>query len=383
MPSSTNTARKSRSKVVAAKPSRIASADVLTQRDLNRATLARQLLLARSLLTPLQAIEHLAGMQAQVPKPPFIGLWSRLATFTRDDLHRLIHDKLAVRATMMRATIHLVSTRDYLTFRPALQPMLTKGGARITSSDVSIDKLAAFARKNFPATFADLRIALERTFPKSDNRALAYTIRLHVPLVLEPTETQWSYAGNARFHHAPTYLAAELATADATDLLVLRYLGAFGPASVKDAQNWSGDRALAPAFERLRPQLVTFRDERGRELFDLPDAPRPGPDIPAPVRYLPDYDNLMLGHDDRSRIVDEAHRKHFLSKNLVVPATYLVDGRIAGRWTIARAKSTATLTLHPFGKLAAPTKKALEIEGQALLRFAEPDAAAFQFTVAK
>ncbi|HEY4178315.1 MAG TPA: winged helix DNA-binding domain-containing protein [Kofleriaceae bacterium] len=357
----------------------------MTQRDLNRATLARQLLLARSPMKPLQAIEHLAGMQAQIPKPPFIGLWSRLSHFTRDDLHRLIHDKLVVRATMMRATIHLVSTRDYLTFRPALQPMLTKGGASVVKNraDIHIDKLSAFAKKHFPATFADLREQLLATFPKSDERALAYKIRLHIPLVLEPTETQWSYAGNARFHHAPTYLAAELATADATDLLVLRYLGAFGPASVKDAQNWSGDRTLAASFERLRPQLVTFTDERGRELFDLPDAPRPGADIPAPVRFLPDYDNLMLGHDDRTRIVDEAHRKHLLSKNLVVPATYLVDGRIAGRWTITRAKSAATLTLHPFAKLAVPTKKALEIEAQALLRFAEPDATSFQFTVAK
>ena len=371
MRSSTNTSRKN------------SSAERLTSRALNRATLARQLLLERSHLAPIDAIEQLAGLQAQVPRPPFIGLWTRLAHFTRDDLHALITRKQVVRATMMRATIHLVSARDYLAWRPILQPVFTRAGAgrlHERAAHVDLKKLTSFARKHVPATFADLRTQLVTAFPEVDERALAYLVRLHLPLVMEPTETRWSYPGNARWAYAPSFLGGKLAAASHDDL-VLRYLRAFGPATVKDAQVWSGDRTLGPVFARLRPQLVTFTDERGRELFDLPEAPRPPADTPAPVRYLPDYDNLMLSHDDRSRVVDDAHRPSMTSTNGIVYATYLVDGRIAGKWTLARAKATATLTLIPYRTLTRRVRGELEQEGDRLLRFVEPDATRFVVTV--
>ena len=364
--------------------SRTSSAELLTPRALGRATLARQLLLERSALTPLAAIEQLAGLQAQVPRPPFVGLWTRLARFTRDELHALITSHQVVRATMMRATIHLVSARDYLAWRPILQPVFTRAGAgrlHERAAHVDLKKLTAFARKHVPATFADLRTQLVTAFPEVDERALAYLVRLHLPLVMEPTETRWSYPGNARWAHAPTVLGAPLATAATADALVRRYLGAFGPASIKDAQVWSGDRTLRPVFERLRPSLRTFRDEAGRELFDLPAAPRPAEDTPAPVRFLPDYDNLMLAYDDRSRILDDAHRPSLTSANGIVYATYLVDGRIAGKWTLARVKRAATLTLIPYKKLVAGVRSELEREGDQLLRFVEPDATTFAVRV--
>ncbi len=154
-----------------------------------------------------------------------------------------------------------------------------------------------------------------------------------------------------------------------------RYLAAFGPASVTDAQNWSGIGGLRPTFEALRGELATFRDARGRELFDLPDAPRPDEETPAPVRFLPEYDNLVLGHDDRSRIVADEHRPRLVTKNLQIPATFLVDGFVAGTFRVERKKKTATLTLAPFGKLLKRDLRALEEEGDALLAFVEPEAA--------
>lgn len=354
----------------------------LTPRDLNRALLARQLLLERSTLGPLQVIERLAGMQAQVPRPPFLGLWTRLAAFERADLHALLTSKQAVRATMMRGTIHLVSTADFRVWRPALQPALTSiWGSLLKDRVDGIDlaKLTAFARSKLPSNFATLRTELVKKFPKHDDRALGFSVRIHLPLVMVPTATKWSFPGNADFACAKTYLGRGVETGSLTDL-VRRYLAAFGPASIRDAMCWSGIRKtdlLAPTFEALRPELVTFRDDRGRELFDLPDAPRPSADVPAPVRLIPEYDNLVLGHDDRSRIIDDAHRSALVTKNLVVPATFLVDGRVAGTWTSERTKKRATLTLAPFGKLAKPTKAVLEAEADALLRWTEDDATEF------
>ena len=348
----------------------------LTQRDLNRATLARQLLLARAKVTPTAAIEQLAGLQAQVPRPPFIGLWTRLASFDRDDLHKLVHDRHVVRATMMRGTIHLVTARDYLELRLALQPMLGAGmrsilGKRIDNLD--LEQLTKLARTFLPATFDTVRKGLIKQFPNHDDRALGYASQLHLPLVRVPTDTRWSYSSNAQFAAADTWLG-KLPAACGLDVLVLRYLAAFGPATPRDAQAWSGVRKLAPVFEALRDRLVVLRDEDDRELFDLPDAPRPSSDTPAPVRYLPEYDNLMLAYADHTRVIDPARRPGLTTKNGIIAATFLVDGRVAGTWTIERAKARATLKLAPFAKLTKAARGALTAEGEALLRFVEPDA---------
>ncbi len=347
--------------------------------DLNRATLARQLLLERTKVTPLAAIERLAGLQAQVPRPPFIGLWSRVPGFQPAHLAKLVHDRKAVRATMMRGTIHLVSAPDYLKLRGALQPMLSAGmrsilGKRVEGLD--LDALTAHARELLPATFDAVRKGLTAKFPKHDDRALGYAVRMHLPLVLVPTDTRWGYPGNACFDDAERWLARAVA-APSTEALVLRYLAAFGPATVKDAQAWSGVRKLGEVFELLRDKLVVVQDAEGRELFDLPDAPRPSAEVPAPVRFLPEYDNLLLAYADHSRLIDPVQRPRLTTKNGIVAATFLVDGRVAGTWSLDRTKDKAVLSTAPFAKLPKSAQAAVHAEAEALLRWHEPDATSF------
>ncbi|MCW3059332.1 MAG: hypothetical protein JWQ02_1153, partial [Capsulimonas sp.] len=330
--------------------------------------------------TALEAIEHLAAMQAQEAKPPYLGLWTRLASFERENLHRLLHDRMAVRATMMRATIHLASARDFLEWRTAIQPVLTGGMQSILKdrmADVNMLELITGAREffgNAPATFDDLRSAYAAADPACDARAHAYAVRTHLPLVMVPTDAAWGFPSAAQFTLADTWLGKAPVSSAAQDDLVMRYLTAFGPASVADFQTWSGLKGVKDIFTRLRPQLITFRDERKRELFDLPNSPRPGADSHAPVRFLPEFDNILLAHADRTRIISDEYRPQVVTKNLRVLATFLVDGYAAGLWTIERKKRAATLTLKPFAPLSETAAGDLAAEGEKLLRFAEEDA---------
>ena len=355
---------------------------VLTRRDLNRALLARQWLLSREARTPADAVEHLAGLQAQLPRPPFIGLWSRIRDFDRRHLVAAVHGRAIVRVTAMRGTLHLLSARDYLAWRGALQPALDRGLTSIVRgalTDMGLPAAEAATRAflaKAPATFDAIRDHLGPKFPDVNVRHLAYALRLTLPLVQVPKpEAAWGYPGAADFALADTWLKKKVSTtpSPAADL-VRRYLAAFGPASVADAQTWSGLPKLAPVFAALRPDLVTFRDERSRELFDVPDGPRPAPGTPAPVRFVPDWDNVLLGHQDRSRIVADEHRARLSTRNLQVTAAFLVDGMVAGSWTIARKGKAATLAMEPFVKIAKKDRTALEREAEALLAFAEPDA---------
>jgi hypothetical protein len=354
---------------------------VLTRRQLNRATLARQMLLAREPLETVAAIERLAGLQAQVARPPFGGLWTRLAGFRRDDLGEALARREVVRATAMRGTLHLLSAGDYVALRGALQPGLTRGMQSILRDRTKALDLAALLAEgraffDTPATFDALRDHLVARYPGGDERAMAYAIRMHLPLVQVPTAAdRWSFPASADFTVADTWLGREVPAEPApAHALVRRYLAAFGPATPGDAQVWSGLQGLREVFEELRPELVTFRDERKRELFDLPDAPRPAEETPAPVRFLPEFDNLVLAHDDRSRVVADEHRSRIVLKNLQVLATFLVDGMVAGTWKVERKKKAAALVLEPFGVLGAETRALLEEEGEALLGFVEEDA---------
>ena len=206
---------------------------------------------------------------------------------------------------------------------------------------------------------------------------------MRLPLVQVPTAgARWGWDAKAPFALAETWLGAAPDAGDSTRELVRSYLAAFGPATPADATAWSGLRGLRETFDALRPELVTFRDERGRELFDLPDAPRPDPDVDAPARFLPEFDNLVLSHDDRTRVVAAEHRPRVVSRNLQVAATFLVDGFVAGTWKAERKRGAAVLTVQPFAPLAAPARRALEAEGLALLAFAEPDARAAEVTFA-
>ncbi|MBI5154364.1 AlkZ family DNA glycosylase [Candidatus Poribacteria bacterium] len=357
--------------------------EMLTRRGLSRATLARQLLLEREAVAPLRAIERLAGMQAQEAKPPFIGLWTRLSDFRREALLKLLHSRKAVRATAMRATIHLMSAKDFRLLRGPLQPALSsamQSALRHRGAGLDMEELLAKARAFFgsqPGTFAALREHLDHSVPDVDARALAYAIRTHLPLVQISTDAEWGFPANAEFTTAEAWLEEPVPVTGEADELVLRYLAAFGPASVADAQAWSGLRGLKEVFERLRPRLRMFRDDAGRELFDLPKAPRPSAETEAAVRFLPEYDNLILGHADRSRVIADEYRKRVVTANLRVLATFLVDGFVAGTWKIERTKTAATLVIEPFGRIGTEAREQLECEGGTLLRFAEPTAEKF------
>jgi len=353
---------------------------VLGVRELNRALLARQLLLERARMAPLDAVSQLVALQAQVARPPFVGLWTRVHGFERAELHQLLHDRRVVRATFLRGTLHLVTAGDFLALRGALQPMLTAGFHAILkdrAADLDLAKLAAFAQTKLPATFEQLRPQLAAQFSAHDERALGYAVRMHLPLIQVPTDDPWGFPASAAFAAAGAWLSRPFAAGTvepALVTLVRRYLAAFGPATIKDAQRWSGIVDLAPVFEALRPELATFRDDKRRELFDLPDAPRPAADVAAPVRLIPDFDNLVLGHDDRRRIIADEHRPQLTTKNLQVKATFLVDGFVAGTWTIERTRRAAVVKLVPFAPLARSSRAALEAEADALVRFVEPDA---------
>ena len=344
----------------------------LSQRALNRATLARQMLLAREKVKVVAAVERLAGMQAQVPKPPFIGLWSRIENFKREDLKRAIDKHEVVRATMMRGTLHLMSRRDYLATRASLQPMLSKGMSAVLRSraDFDLEQVIRDARDHFhgqPCTFDELRKHLIKLHPKFDERAMGYAVRMHLPLIQVPDESRWSWPASASFAVAESWLGEPISTDAKAHTLALRYFAAFGPASVADFQTWSGLQQMKSVVDELRPKLVTFRDERGRELFDLPKAPRPDEDTPAPVRFLPDYDNLLLAHDDRSRVISDADRKRVFTPNLRIWSTFLVDGFVAGMWSIEKKK----INLEPFAKLSKKVREEVDAEAKALVDFVE------------
>jgi hypothetical protein len=353
----------------------------ITNRQLNRATLARQMLLAREQIPVLRAVERLVAMQAQLARPPFVGLWTRVQDFQREDLLKLIHRRQVVRATMMRCTLHLLSARDYLAMRAPMQPMLGSimtSVLRTRANGLRLDELVGAATRFFgeePRTFEELRDVLSKQFPKVDPRAIGYAVRTHLPLIQVPHEpATWGYPPAADFALAERWLGDPIEDDASPKALVLRYLAAFGPATAADAQAWSGLRGLGEVFESLRPKLKTFRDERDRELFDLPRAPRPDEDTPAPVRFLPDYDNLVLAHADRSRLIADEHRRIICTANLQILPTFLVDGIVAGTWSIARKRSVATLRVQPFKRLASRDADELIEEGRRLLRFVELDA---------
>lgn len=357
--------------------------------ELNRATLARQLLLERATITPTAAVEHLIGMQAQEARPPFIGLWSRLQNARRDEMIQAINERHLVRATLMRGTIHLFSAADYRAFRPAIQPVLGRAmsvlGARSEGLDVERVLPAAYALlAEGPLPFNDIRDRLQAQFPEMNDRALGFAVRMLIPLVVIPAEHRWAYLANAPFGLADECIGPCDPPDNALQELIRRYLAAFGPATVTDAQTWLGISGLKTTFEALRPELLVLQGERGKEYFDLPAAPRPPAETPAPVRFLPDFDNLLLSHGDRTRVIADDHRKVVYQKgNLRLLPTFLVDGVVAGMWRSERKRKDATLTITPFTPLAAATRRELADEGEGLIRFVEDDAASHHVAFAE
>lgn len=357
-------------------------AEALSLRALSRATLARQMLLEREAVCAVDAVGRLAGMQAQEPRPPFVGLWTRLDGFERKQLDEAIASHHVVRATLMRATLHLLPASDYWLYRSALEPALVaafQGVAAKFAEGLDLDEVLAVARTELsePRNFKELTAALVDAFPGVDERAPRYFTRTSLPLLMVPgEEDRWGFPRTPRFELAEERLGKGKNVRGAGGELVRRYLAALGPASVADFATWSGIRKPADLFEEMRDELMVFAGDKRRELFDLPDAPRPDADVPAPVRFLPGFDNLVLGHADRRRIVSEEHRPLLTpGRNLRVKATLLVDGFVAGTWKADRKGKKATLALEPFVKLTKKARKELAHEAEALLGFLEPDAA--------
>lgn len=363
---------------------------MLSPRALSRATLERQLLLRRWKLPVAKVIERLVGLQAQTPNSPYLGLWSRLEGFRPEALSRLILDRKVVRLALMRSTLHLVTADDCLALRPVVQPVLERQlsqsayGRHLKGMDT--EALVAAGRalvEAEPRTHVELATLLREQWPDRDAASLAYAIRNLVPLVQVPPRGLWGVGGQATSTTAESWLGRACETDTSPEELLMRYLAAFGPATVKDAQTWSGLSRLGEAMERLRPRLRTFLDEHGNELFDVPDGPRPDPDTPAPPRFLPDYDNVLLAHADRTRIVTEAHRKRLARGNGISPS-FLVDGFVRGTWKVTRERGAATLRIEPFERLSKQERAALAEEGARLLTFmaADAEAHAVQFTSA-
>ncbi|MFI8083207.1 winged helix DNA-binding domain-containing protein [Kitasatospora sp. NPDC086009] len=351
---------------------------VLGTRALGRALLARQHLLARSAMTPAAMVGHLGGLQAQaVPQPPYLGLLSRLAGFTPDLLDDLFQRREVVRIALHRGTIHLVTADDCRTLRPLVQPVLDQGlrsayGKRLAGLDLTA--LADEARvllEERPLTFQQLGGVLAAGRPDRDPAALAQAARCLLPLVQVPPRGLWGRSGAAAHTTAESWLGRPLDRAPSLDALALRYLAAFGPATVADLQKWCGLSRLGAVLKRLAPELVTFRDEHGRLLYDLPGAPRPDPAVPAPVRLLAPFDNLLLSHADRTRVLPEEYRPRVMTQNGIVLGTVLVDGLVAGSWQLTEGPAgERAVAVRPFAALGRDDRRAAEAEAERVLAFA-------------
>lgn len=359
------------------------SCAVLSARALNRATLDRQLLLRRCRMSVVDAVRHLCGMQAQAPFPPYFGLWSRLTGFKPQQLAQEIEGRNLVRIALMRGTVHLVTAEDALTLRPLIQPLMDRGLRSNTEftpllRGADLQSVAAAAREMLgerPRTSANLGKLLAERWPDHEPRALTHATRALLPLVQVPPRAIWGKSAQPTYATAEDWLGQALEPAPSPERMVLRYFAAYGPASVQDAQAWSGLTKLGEVVERLRPRLRTFRSEDGRELFDLPDAPRPDPDIPTPPRFLAPFDNLLLSHADRTRVLSDTDRKRVITQNGLVKGTILVGGVVRGFWRITRERDAATLSIETFTRLPKKDSTALASAGNRLLAFAEPTAA--------
>ena len=349
---------------------------VLSARALNRALLHRQMLLERQELGAADALDHLVGLQAQNPNAPYVALWSRLLDFDPDHLASLIGARKVVRVALMRWTLHLVTARDCLALRPVVQPVMDRRmqacfGRHL--GEVELERLVALGRslvEQEPRTLGDVGRTLAIEWPGHEPRVLGHALSALAPLVHVPPRGMWGCNGRAVQTTAERWLGRPLGRETQSDELVLRYLTAFGPATVADIKAWSGLTGLSAVVERLRPALRSFRDERGRELLDVADGPLPDPDTPAPPRFLPEYDNTVLAHADRSRIASAAD-----SRRVTTPKTFLVDGFVGGTWRLIRGRDILAIEASPFAPLARDDRCALAEEGMRLLAFLAAGAA--------
>lgn len=360
-------------------------AEVLTARALNRAVLARQLLLNRADLPVVPAVERVLGLNAQDPNLPYLALWTRLQRFALGDLTAAIEDRRLVRSTLMRSTQHLVSAPDFRLLRPALAPLLRRVqrnsyGRRTDGIDLAA--LVVEARELLAGgrvlTRTELGRSLAQRRPGSDPVALGWTVQYLEPVVHPAPSGTWNSRGPTPFVLASDWLGADLeggpgrdTTAARLRRIVRRYLAAFGPATVADMRAWSGLGGLRGVVESMRAELPVVSDESGREMFDLESAPRPDGDLPAPVRFLPEFDAPLLAYADRTRMMTEDVRRQ-VCVGSGVASTVLIDGTVTAIWSVSRTDQLVTLTVQPLRPLGAPDRADVEAEGARLLAFTHP-----------
>ncbi|MGW4794534.1 winged helix DNA-binding domain-containing protein [Nonomuraea sp. NPDC004297] len=347
---------------------------MLSRRALNRATLARQHLLDRAPAPAIDTIEHLGGMQSQAPLAPYVGLWTRLQGFAADELSTLTERRQVVRLSLMRNTVHLVSARDCLGWRALFDPLHAaqfSGRFRHGIQGVDLDALLSQATRLLeerPRTRAELGRLLAERRPDADPTALAYAATHHLSLCQVPPRGVWGENGPAAWTPVRNWLGAPPRPVP-VEALVLRYLGAFGPAQVADVQAWSGLTRLREVVERL--PLRTFRGPEGQTLYDLPEAPRPSEHVPAPPRFLPEYDNLLLSHKDRARVILGDRPVPLPPGNGATSGTFLVDGMWQGTWRVRHR----SLRIQPFTRLCREDRDALLAEAAQLCAFLAPRSA--------
>jgi hypothetical protein len=338
------------------------------------------MLLERVPMSPYDAVHHLVGVQAQTPQSWYLSLWSRLADFDPVATGQLLEERRLVRMPVMRSTLHLVTDDDALFLRGFTQPSIDRGirgtwARRLEGIDLA--ELAAEVRRftaDAPRTPTELLVQLDARWPGRERLALANAVRALVPLVQVPPRGVWRRSGAARLAPLESWLGRAVPATVDPEPILLRYLSAYGPASAMDAHAWSGVTRLREVFERLRPRLRTFRDEAGRELFDLPDAPRPDPETPAPVRFLADFDNVLLAHADRTRFIGDVDRTLFTYVDGPYPGMLMLDGTAVGQWHLRRNGDVATAFVRLARSLSASEDAAVRSEADAMLRFSAPDA---------
>lgn len=350
---------------------------LLSERALNRSLLERQLLLDRVAWPVPRVVEHLVAMQGQEPDAPYVGLWTRIAGFTHDALSSQLHERRIVRGAHLRTTQHLALAEDFRWLRPLLQPRMDRAplmGLRREIEGLDLAELASVGRRLLRGralTRRELGSALAEHFPDRKANALAVSVHFLVPMVHPPPSGLWGKRGSVPCALAEDWIGQPLQTMPRIQTMITRYLAAFGPADVKDMQAWSGLSGLREVVDELRPRLRVHRDEGGRELFDVPQAQEPGdPDRPAPVRFLPAFDNLLLGHANRSRVIADEYRKLVAPGQARVLPTFLVDGFVSGTWSVKDGR----LLLSPFRTLSRTDTAAVSEEAWRLAQFVLPDA---------
>lgn len=354
---------------------------VVTTRALGRATLDRQLLLRREHRGVTDVVRDLVGLQAQVPAVPYLALWTRLDGFAPEDLAGPMRRRELVRAPLMRTTIHTVTADDAVALRPLVQPVLertfasTTWGQRLRGHDLAGPfEVAVGLVEERPRTRAELAGLLADDASGLDPVSLSWAFSYHVPLVQPTPRGLWGESGASALTTYRAWLGRDAEVGATTvDDVVLRYLRAFGPATVRDVQAWCGLTRLREVVDRLGERVRHLRGEEGQDLVDVPDGVVPDADVPSPVRFLPEYDNGLLSYADRARVVHPAPHEPLLGGPGGLVGSVLVDGLVRATWALRRAGGTATLEVHRSTPLTAGEADDVEAEGRRLLAFVAPD----------